>query len=103
MMLFLSIAVILLGVLFIYTGFQMKKKGRTTFIAGYKETFFPKNEEKLANWIGIIIILFGIVTVLFPITYQVFDGLQGYHFAIVAAAHLVAVFFAILFDQLNVH
>ncbi|MFP3512942.1 hypothetical protein SB775_25710 [Peribacillus sp. SIMBA_075] len=102
-MLLISLCVVALGILFIYIGFIMKKKGTTTFIAGYNNTFFPKNEAKLANWIGLIIIIFGIVTILFPIAFQIFDGLEGYHFAIIAIGHIIAVFIAILLDQLSNH
>lgn len=96
-----SILFIVLGFVFIYVGYLLRKNGRTSFIAGYKEFFFPKNEKKLASWIGGIVILFGVSTIAFPVLFSIFEGLQGYHFFILAGVYFIAVIGGIAYDQLS--
>ncbi|PLR96875.1 hypothetical protein [Bacillus sp. T33-2] len=101
-MLVISLVVMALGILIIFVGYSLRRKGKTSFIAGNNEVFVPKNEKKLAERIGLVVILFGIETVLFPITFQVIHGIEGYYFAIVALVHIFIVFLLMLFDQMEI-
>ncbi|MCM3217730.1 hypothetical protein M3612_24995 [Niallia taxi] len=100
-MLVISLGVMALGILIIFVGFSLRKKGKTSFIAGNNEVFVPKNEKKLAERIGLVIILFGIETVLFLVFFQLIKGIEGYHFAILALIHILVVFVLMFFDQME--
>ncbi|RDI45566.1 hypothetical protein [Falsibacillus pallidus] len=99
-MLAISLAVIIGGLLIIFVGYSVKKKGKTSFIAGNNEVFTPKNEKTLAARSGINIIVFGIEVVLFPIAYH-FIELEGSILAILAVAHLLIFFLLMVLDQLE--
>lgn len=101
-MLVISLVFIVLGLVIIFVGFSIKQKGKTSFIAGNNEVFVPKNEKKLAGRLGFVIMLFGLETVLFPIVYQFLNGIEGYHFAILAVPHMLAVFVLMLIDQMEI-
>ncbi len=100
-MLVISLGVMTLGILIIFVGVSLRIKGKTSFIAGNNEVFVPKNEKKLAERIGLVIILFGIETVLFPVVFQLVKGIEGYHFAILALIHILVVFVLMFFDQME--
>lgn len=100
-MLVISLMLMALGSVIVYVGFSIKRKGKTSFIAGNNEVFLPKNEKKLAGRIGFVIMLFGMETVLFPVVYQFLNGIEGYHFAVLAVLHIFAVFFLMLIDQME--
>jgi hypothetical protein len=100
-MLVISLMLMALGSVIVYVGFSIKRKGKTSFIAGNNEVFLPKNEKKLAGRIGFVIMLFGMETVLFPVVYQFLNGIEGYHFAVLAVLHILAVFTLMLADQME--
>ncbi|WP_433750489.1 hypothetical protein [Falsibacillus pallidus] len=100
-MLAISLAVIIGGLLIIFVGFSVKKKGKTSFIAGNNEVFVPKNEKRLAARVGINIIIFGLEVVLFPIAYQIID-LEGSFLGILAVVHLLIFFLLMVLDQLEI-
>ncbi|MBM7602765.1 putative sodium:solute symporter family permease YidK [Metabacillus crassostreae] len=100
-MLTVSIVLMVLGVVIVIVGFSVNRKGKTSFIAGNNEMFVPKNEKKLAERIGFVIMLFGIETVLFPVIYKYIHGVEGYHFAVIAVFHIFAVFVFMLLDQME--
>ena len=90
-----------LGLVMIVVGSVIKRKGKTSFIAGYNEIFVPKNEKKLAGQIGFVLVLFGIETIGFPVFYQLVNGIEGYHFALLAGLHILAVLMLMLADQIS--
>ncbi|RDU37898.1 hypothetical protein DRW41_08785 [Neobacillus piezotolerans] len=98
-MLVKSLVLIALGFVIIFVGISIKHKGKTSFIAGNNEIFVPRNERKLAERIGLVIMLFGVETVLFPIAYHFFSGIQGYQFTILAVLNILAVFLLMILDQ----
>ncbi|WP_462409886.1 hypothetical protein [Neobacillus sp. Marseille-QA0830] len=100
-MLVISLGVMALGILIIFVGFSLRRKGKTSFIAGNNEVFVPKNEKKLAVRIGLVIIIFGIETVLFPALFQLIKGIEGYHFVILALFHVLVVFVLMFIDQME--
>jgi hypothetical protein len=100
-MILISLGVMVLGILIIFVGYSLRRKGKTSFIAGNNEFFVPKNEKKLAERIGLVIILFGVETTLFPVVFQLIEGIEGYHFAILALLHILAVFVLMLSDQME--
>ncbi|OIK06294.1 hypothetical protein BIV59_21570 [Bacillus sp. MUM 13] len=101
-MLIASLAIMAAGILIFIAGYSLRKRGKTSFIAGNNKVFVPNNEKKLAGRIGTVVMLFGSITILFPIVFQMIDGLEGYHFAIIAAVHLVAVFVIMGLDQMHI-
>ena len=90
-----------IGLVMIAVGFVVKQNGKTSFMAGYNEIFVPKNEKKLAGQIAFVMVLFGVETIGFPVVYQFFDGIEGYHFALLAGLHILAVLMLMLVDQIN--
>ncbi|RFU60924.1 hypothetical protein [Peribacillus glennii] len=100
-MLVISLVLMVLGVVIIYVGFSVTRKGKTSFIAGNNELFFPKNEKKLAGRIGLVIMLFGVETFLFPAIYHFLDGVEGDHFAVLAVLHILCVFILMIADQME--
>lgn len=100
-MLAFSICVMVFGIFIIVVGFSLRRKGKTSFIAGNNEVFVPKDEKKLAERIGIVVILFGIETVLFPVIFHVIRSIEGYHFGILALLHIFVVFVFMFFDQME--
>ena len=94
-----SMGIMAAGIAIIVVGFSIKKKGKTSFIAGNNEIFVPKNEKKLAGRIGWLVILFGMETFLFPLFFQWISGITGTHFAVLAGFQLLVVFLFMLMDQ----
>lgn len=95
---FKLIIFLIAGFFFIYIGRRVWVKGNTRFIAGYGETFVPKNEQKLARGFGLIIIIFGIESIIFPILSFFVNGL-GLYYGILIAINLLSVFFIMVKDQ----
>ena len=98
-MLLPSVVLAVIGILLIMSGNSIRKRGKTSFIAGNNEVFIPKNEKKLAKRIGWLLVSFGYETVAFPIFFYFIKILEGYHFAILAILHLATVFIFMLMDQ----
>ena len=99
-MLAISLAIIFVGLLIIFVGFAINRKGNTSFIAGNNGVFIPKDEKKLALRISINVIVFGIEVVLFPIIYH-FIEISGSYIAILAVFHLLTSFLFMVLDQLK--
>ena len=91
---------ILLGIFFVYVGYSIKKRQNTSFVAGNNEIFVPKNERKLAG-LGLIIMLFGIETIVFPAVFQLSSVVNGIYFVILAFINITLIFICMLFDQLE--
>ncbi|MGD6856026.1 hypothetical protein ACQCVO_13200 [Bacillus infantis] len=100
-MLAVTVVLMALGLVIAWVGIYIRQKGKTTFIAGNNLVFVPKNERLLAGRIGAAVLLFGIETVLFPLLYQLIDGLKGSHFAVLAVVHVLAVLVFMVMDQLD--
>lgn len=96
-MLIPSLLVSIAGILILIVGLYVRKKEKTSFIAGHN----ARDEKKLAKRIGWIIILFGVETFLFPIIFQLLPRIDGTAFLVLAMIHLAAVFVVILADQLS--
>ncbi|MGM9926016.1 MAG: hypothetical protein ACI35R_17355 [Bacillus sp. (in: firmicutes)] len=92
-MLVISLVLMVLGIVIILVGSSIIRKGKTSFIAGNNEMFVPKNEKKLSGRIGFVVMLFGGETVLFPVVYKLINGIEGYHFAVLAVLHILTIFF----------
>ncbi|MCP8968458.1 hypothetical protein [Ectobacillus ponti] len=97
-----SFGLMIAGALIAYIGYSVRRKGLTAFLAGNQDVFVPKNEKVLAGRIGLVIMLFGVETLLFPLAFQLIPGVSGTHFAVLAALHLLATFLCMLFDQVGV-
>jgi len=69
----MNLVLIGLGIVIIIVGFSIKRKGKTSFIAGNNEMFVLKNERKLADRIGFVVMLFGVETAFFPIIYKLIN------------------------------
>ena len=96
-----SVVLAVIGILLILSGNSIRKRGKTSFIAGINEVFIPKNEKKLAERIGWLLILFGFETVSFPMVFYFIKIIEGYHYAILAIFHLIIVFIFMCMDQLE--
>ena len=101
-MLFASMIMGVLGLLISMGGYSIRKKGSTSFIAGNNTVFRPRNEGKLADRIGWVVLLFGIETMAFPIFFYFMKFVEGYHFVILAVFHLFLVFIFMFLDQVRV-
>lgn len=100
-MIYISLGLIVIGLIIISIGLSIRRRGETSFIAGNNVLFVPKNEKKLAERIGLVLSTFGFVTVMFPIVYQLVDGVEGYYYAVIAVIHLLSVFILMMLDQLE--
>lgn len=100
-MLIASIVLIVIGILIIMSGYSIRKKGNTSFLAGNNDVFIPKNEAKLAERISWIVIFFGIETIVFPLVFYFIKIVEGYHYAILAVIHLLAIFVLMFIDQMG--
>ncbi|WP_242488428.1 hypothetical protein [Bacillus sp. TH25] len=78
----------------------MKKKEHLSFF-GYNTVFHPKNERVLARRVGVVVILFGVETILFP-PVAFFFNVEGFYFGILAGVDIVVVFILLIVDQLEV-
>lgn len=97
----ISLMVIALGFLFIIVGSFVRKRGIPTTITGKHGLFFAKDKKKLANRMGLVLLIFGVEMVIFPWVYLVFEGVEGYHLAIFAIFHFFLLFGTVIIDQLE--
>ncbi|WP_338473374.1 DUF3784 domain-containing protein (plasmid) [Niallia sp. XMNu-256] len=58
---------IIVGALFIITGWLIWKKQKRNLIAGYKESEFKGDKDKLSKDMGIYSIIIGVLVLLFPL------------------------------------
>ena len=100
-MLVASIGLGIIGILFLIGGYLIRKNGHTSFIAGNNKVFMPRNEMKLANRIGLVVMLFGFETIMFPLLFHFIRFVEGYHFVSIAVLHLLLVFMFMILDQLS--
>ncbi|AKO92300.1 hypothetical protein [Priestia filamentosa] len=92
--------VIFLSLFIIYVGVKIRKRERVDFIAGYNVIFKPRNEKKLAKRVGVLVMLFGIETIVF-ITLSLFlSNLVGFYGTLVVLNILFIGIFIIV-DQLS--
>ncbi|MCR8929036.1 hypothetical protein NLI92_004469 [Priestia megaterium] len=84
----------------IYIGKRVWKKGNTSFIAGYGKIFTPKDEKQLAKGIGLIIMLFGFESIIFPILSLFFEGI-GFYYGLLVVLNFFALFGLMLKDQVQ--
>ncbi|MDC7770880.1 hypothetical protein POL88_18270 [Priestia megaterium] len=82
----------------IYIGKRVWKKGSNNFIAGYGKIFTPKDEKQLAKGIGLIIMLFGFESMIFPILSLFFEGL-GFYYGFLVVLNFFAIFGLMIMDQ----
>ncbi|MEH7458381.1 hypothetical protein V7183_14430 [Bacillus sp. JJ1127] len=92
---------VLAGCFFIWIGMSMLRKRKTPFIAGYNTIFHPKNEVLLAKRIAVVVILFGLETILFPIASLILK-VDGVYFAILTGIDIAAALILIIMDQMEV-
>lgn len=97
----ISLAIIFGGLIIIFEGFSIKRKGKTSFIAGNNDIFIPNDEKKLASRLGINVVIFGVEIILFPIVYY-FIELRGNYIVILAVFHLLIFFLLMFLDQLKI-
>ncbi|UOO39955.1 hypothetical protein I0292_19450 [Priestia megaterium] len=90
----------LVSCLIIYIGKRVWKKGSTNFIAGYGKTFTPRNEKQLAKGFGLIIMLFGFETIIFPILSLFFGGL-GFYYGLLIALNFFIILGLMIKDQVQ--
>lgn len=90
----------LVSCLIIYIGKRVWKKGSTNFVAGYGKIFTPKDEKQLAKGIGLIIMLFGFETIIFPILSLFFEGL-GFYYGLLVVLNFFAIFGLMIKDQVQ--
>ncbi|MFE4046116.1 MULTISPECIES: hypothetical protein [unclassified Priestia] len=81
-------------------GKRVWKKGNTNFIAGYGKIFTPKDEKQLAKGIGLIIMLFGFGSIIFPILPLFFEGI-GFYYGLLVVLNFFAIFGLMIKDQVQ--
>ena len=96
-----SIGLGVIGVIIFIGGYLIQKNGNTSFIARNNKVFVPRNEVKLANRIGWVVMLFGLEIMLFPLIFRFLKFIECYHFVIIAVLHLLLVIMFMILDQLN--
>lgn len=86
----ITLAFLLCSVL-VVIGLVIKRKGSVSFIAGYKEGRI-RNEKKLANRIGLTVILFAVECFLLILIHLLLFPLNGLYIGILAVVHLFVIF-----------
>lgn len=86
----ITLAFLLCSVL-VVIGLVIQRKGSVSFIAGYKEGRI-RNEKKLANRIGLTVILFAVECFLLILIHLLLFPLNGLYIGILAVVHLFVVF-----------
>ncbi|WP_394548727.1 hypothetical protein [Priestia aryabhattai] len=84
----------------IYIGKLVWKKGSTNFIAGYGKVFTPRNEKQLAKGFGLIVMLFGFESMIFPILSLFFEGI-GFYYGLLVVLNFFAIFGLLIKDQVQ--
>ncbi|ASV67062.1 hypothetical protein MKX67_03385 [Cytobacillus sp. FSL W7-1323] len=84
------LAVFLCSIL-VVIGVLIQRKGSVSFIAGYKEGRV-RNEKKLANRVGLTIILFAVECFLLILIHLLLFPVNGLYIGILAVVHLFVVF-----------
>ncbi|MFV5316719.1 hypothetical protein [Priestia megaterium] len=90
----------LVSCLIIYIGQLVWKKGSTNFIAGYGKIFTPRNEKQLAKGFGLIVMLFGFESMIFPILSLFFEGI-GFYYGLLVVLNFFAIFGLMIKDQVQ--
>ena len=90
----------LISCFIIYIGKRVWKKGNTNFIAGFGKVFTPRNEKQLAKGIGLIIMLFGFESMIFPILSLLFEGI-GFYYGFLVVLNFFALFGLMIKDQMQ--
>ncbi|NHH94501.1 hypothetical protein GOICGAJE_03052 [Bacillus sp. MB95] len=90
----------LVSCLIIYIGKRVWKKGSTDFIAGYGKIFTPKDEKQLAKGFGLVIMLFGFETMIFPILSLFFEGV-GFYYGLLIALNFFIILGLMIKDQVQ--
>lgn len=84
----------IVGLVLILVGYLIWFKKMLFLIAGYNESTFEGDKEKLAKATGIVCMIIGIVTILFPFFLYYFGNIAGGIFCLVAVIGIAAVFWA---------
>lgn len=91
---------VLLGSFFIILGIFIWRKGSVSFLAGYTKGMI-NNEKLMAKRIGIVIILFGLETILL-IALQLFViNVDGLIYGMLAIIHILAILFLMILTQMS--
>ncbi|WP_210366015.1 hypothetical protein [Bacillus sp. REN3] len=91
---------VLLGTFFILLGIFIWRKGSVSFLAGYTKDRI-NNEKLMAKRIGIVIILFGLETILLIAINLYLVDLDGLIYGVLAILHILAILFLIILTQMN--
>ncbi|QDZ81201.1 hypothetical protein [Priestia megaterium] len=92
--------VCLVSCFIIYIGKRVWKEGSTNFIAGYGKTFTPRNEKQLTKGFGLVIMLFGFETMIFPILSLFFEGV-GFYYGLLIALNFFIILGLMIKDQVQ--
>ncbi|MBK3495211.1 DUF3784 domain-containing protein [Viridibacillus sp. YIM B01967] len=85
------------GLICIFLGYLIWFKKMLFLIAGYNESTFEGDKEKLAKGIGIVAIISGIVTILFPFFLYLFGNTVGITYCLIIIIGLIVIFW--IFDK----
>ena len=89
------------GVFLLGTGMCVWKKQNVSFVAGYREFYYPTNEPLLAKRIGIIVMALGVETwILLPLALYV-PTFEASIYGIMAFVHVMIILLLIAIDQLS--
>jgi len=88
----------LLGSFFVLLGIFIWRKGSVSFLAGYAKDKI-NNEKLMAKRIGLVIILFGLETILFIATSLFITEVNGLIYGIIAILHILAILLVMILTQ----
>ncbi|MEH7883833.1 hypothetical protein V7654_05865 [Bacillus sp. JJ1609] len=90
----------LLGSFFVLLGIFIWRKGSVSFLAGYAKDKI-NNEKLMAKRIGIVIILFGLETILLIATSLFVTEVDGFIYGILAILHILTILLLMILTQMS--
>ncbi|MFJ8262905.1 hypothetical protein ACIQ4I_13275 [Rummeliibacillus sp. NPDC094406] len=91
---------VLLGSFFIILGIFIWRKGSVSFLAGYAKDRI-NNEKLMAKRIGIVIILFGLETILLIALHLFVINVDGLFYGMLTIMHILAILFLMILTQMS--
>ncbi len=89
------------GVFIIWAGNIFRTKKVFVFLAGFRDTWQPINEERLGNRVGILLIIIGVIAIFTSIFTIWFGATVGKISGVLAIIDVIMIFIVIGLDQIG--
>ncbi|WP_339184261.1 hypothetical protein [Oceanobacillus sp. FSL W7-1293] len=92
---------LIIGIALVGAGYFVRTKVEFSYLAGFKETWEPINKERLANRIGILIIILGVIAILTSIFILWFGAIVEKISGVLAFIDVILIIIAIGLDRMG--